>query len=41
LGADMPSWSCEQCGAWWGRDIARDAKALFGVSVERYLAAIR
>ena len=27
-------------GAWWGRNIARDAKALFGKSVERYLAAI-
>jgi glyoxylase-like metal-dependent hydrolase (beta-lactamase superfamily II) len=28
-------------GAWWGRIIASDAKALFGASVERYLAAIR
>jgi hypothetical protein len=28
-------------GAWWGRNIASDAKALFGASVERYLAAIR
>jgi hypothetical protein len=27
-------------GAWWGRNIADDAKALFGKSVERYLAAI-
>jgi glyoxylase-like metal-dependent hydrolase (beta-lactamase superfamily II) len=27
-------------GAWWGRNIARDAKALVGKSVERYLAAI-
>jgi hypothetical protein len=27
-------------GAWWGRNIARDAKVLFGKSVERYLAAI-
>ena len=27
-------------GAWWDRDIADDAKALFGASVERYLAAI-
>jgi hypothetical protein len=28
-------------GAWWGRNIATDAKALFGKSVDRYLAAIR
>jgi hypothetical protein len=28
-------------GAWWGRNIANDAKTLFGKSVERYLAAIR
>jgi len=28
-------------GAWWGRNIASDAKELFGASVERYLAAIR
>jgi hypothetical protein len=28
-------------GAWWGRNIASDAKALFEHSVERYLAAIR
>jgi glyoxylase-like metal-dependent hydrolase (beta-lactamase superfamily II) len=28
-------------GAWWGRNIARDAKALLDKSVERYLAAIR
>src|ERR1700753_2326079 len=28
-------------GAWWGRNIADDAKVLFGKSVERYLAAIR
>jgi glyoxylase-like metal-dependent hydrolase (beta-lactamase superfamily II) len=28
-------------GAWWGRNIASDAKALFGKSVERYLTAIR
>jgi glyoxylase-like metal-dependent hydrolase (beta-lactamase superfamily II) len=28
-------------GAWWGRNIASGAKALFGASVERYLAAIR
>jgi glyoxylase-like metal-dependent hydrolase (beta-lactamase superfamily II) len=28
-------------GAWWDRNIARDAKVLFGKSVERYLAAIR
>jgi glyoxylase-like metal-dependent hydrolase (beta-lactamase superfamily II) len=27
-------------GAWWGRNIASDAKALVGKSVERYLAAI-
>ncbi len=27
-------------GAWWGRNIAGDAKVLFGASVERYLAAI-
>ena len=28
-------------GAWWGRNIADDAKTLFDKSVERYLAAIR
>jgi glyoxylase-like metal-dependent hydrolase (beta-lactamase superfamily II) len=28
-------------GAWWGRNIANDAKALLDKSVERYLAAIR
>jgi len=28
-------------GAWWGRNVANDAKTLFGKSVERYLAAIR
>ena len=28
------------CGAWWGRNIESDAKALFGASVERYLRAI-
>jgi hypothetical protein len=28
-------------GAWWGRNIANDAKTLFGKSVERYLSAIR
>src|SRR6201999_2367814 len=28
-------------GAWWGRNIADDAKVLFGKSVELYLAAIR
>jgi len=28
-------------GAWWGRNIASGAKALFEKSVERYLAAIR
>jgi glyoxylase-like metal-dependent hydrolase (beta-lactamase superfamily II) len=28
-------------GAWWGRNIANEAKTLFGKSVERYLAAIR
>ena len=28
-------------GAWWGRNIADDAKDLFGKSVKRYLAAIR
>jgi len=27
-------------GAWWGRNIAADAKAAFEVSVRRYLAAI-
>jgi glyoxylase-like metal-dependent hydrolase (beta-lactamase superfamily II) len=27
-------------GAWWDRNIASDAKDLFGASVERYLAAI-
>lgn len=27
-------------GAWWGRNIADDAKAAFEVSVRRYLAAI-
>ena len=28
------------CGAWWDRNIAADAKALFDASVRRYLAAI-
>jgi hypothetical protein len=27
-------------GAWWDRNIAGDAKALFDASVRRYLAAI-
>jgi hypothetical protein len=27
-------------GAWWGRNIATDAKAAFNTSVRRYLAAI-
>jgi len=27
-------------GAWWGRNIAGDAKAAFGASVRRYIAAI-
>lgn len=27
-------------GAWWGRNIAGDAKAAFDASVRRYLAAI-
>ena len=27
-------------GAWWGRNIATDAKAAFNASVRRYLAAI-
>jgi glyoxylase-like metal-dependent hydrolase (beta-lactamase superfamily II) len=27
-------------GAWWGRNIGRDAKAAFDASVRRYLAAI-
>ena len=27
-------------GAWWGRNIADDAKAAFDASVRRYLAAI-
>ena len=27
-------------GAWWGRNIASDAKAAFTASVRRYLAAI-
>jgi hypothetical protein len=27
-------------GAWWGRNIATDAKTAFNTSVRRYLAAI-
>jgi hypothetical protein len=27
-------------GAWWGRNIADNAKAAFDMSVQRYIAAI-